>query len=1053
MPKLLLLVLLSIASLWAQRGEYALVLDSPPLAAQVRSRKDLRSAAAQNRLETIRAAQQSLRQVLAERGLRITGASQTLVNAVFVEANREQAQSLRALPGVHRVEYLPPLRRHLDRAVELVGAPAAWNAVGGAENAGAGVNIAILDGGIDQNHPAFQQECQRPSPMPSQPEEWKAYTNGKVIVARSYVAQLPFADVRPEDSRPDDTSPRDRSGHGTAVAMIAAGNRVTGPSGTIQGMAPKACLGNYKIFGSPGVNDTTRTPVVIQALEDALLDGMQIATLPIGSPAVYGPRETSCGSSGREDCDVRAQAVEAAVGAGLAVVVSAGNDGDIGLEFPARNSIHTPGTAPSAITVGASTNSHVFFAGVMVDGRRMNALFGDGPRPPSSLGAPLRDVSKLQNDGLACDPLPAGSLSGAFGLVQRGECAFAIKVNNAQKAGAAGVVIYQSEGFDYPFSPLGLTETGIPAAMIGYQDGLDLKQILDSAPDKMVTLDPVLQPANADFDTVADFSSRGPSIGETAIKPELVAVGTDLYTATQTYDPNGALYDPSGYTAAQGTSFAAPMVAGAAAIVKQRNPSFTPAQLKSAVVNTATPLQGESITDQGAGKLNAGAAAAATLTVEPAVLSLGEITTGSISTSRALRLTNSQNATFTTFPVRVRQTTPDAALQLSVPNTVSVPRGGRADLTVTIQGRVPQPGIYEGEILIGDQGQIRVPYMYAVGDGVAFNVFPVQGDGFVGTPNEQEWLMAFKVVDRYGMPVRNAPVQFTVPPGGAIYQADANTDVLGIAAADVDLGSELGQQQFTGKVIGTDLVVEFNGFTRMRPTITSNGVVNAASYRVGNGLAPGSYIAIFGAGLSDSSRVFNTPYLPLSLAGVSVSFDATGLSLPGRLHFVSPDQVNVQIPWEFQGRNSVQMKVSVGEIQSAVYNVPLADYSPGIFEFDDVSGLRLAAALDESFRVLTPANPAQKGRFISLYVNGLGPVENRPPSGEITSDASSTTRQLPVVTIAGRQARVAFSGLAPAIVGLYQINVEVPADTPSGTQPVIVNINGIDSQTARIPVQ
>ncbi len=78
MPKLLLLVLLSIASLWAQRGEYALVLDSPPLAAQVRSRKDLRSAAAQNRLETIRAAQQSLRQVLAERSLSVTGSSTCL---------------------------------------------------------------------------------------------------------------------------------------------------------------------------------------------------------------------------------------------------------------------------------------------------------------------------------------------------------------------------------------------------------------------------------------------------------------------------------------------------------------------------------------------------------------------------------------------------------------------------------------------------------------------------------------------------------------------------------------------------------------------------------------------------------------------------------------------------------------------------------------------------------------------------------------------------------------------------------------------------------------
>jgi uncharacterized protein (TIGR03437 family) len=224
---------------------------------------------------------------------------------------------------------------------------------------------------------------------------------------------------------------------------------------------------------------------------------------------------------------------------------------------------------------------------------------------------------------------------------------------------------------------------------------------------------------------------------------------------------------------------------------------------------------------------------------------------------------------------------------------------------------------------------------------------------------------------------------------------------------------------------------------------------------VGNGLAPGSYATIGGAGLSDSTRVFNTPYLPLSLAGVSVSFDAPGLSLPGRLHYVSPNQVNVQIPWEFQGLNSVLMKVSVGEIQSAVYNLPLADYAPGIFEFtDSVSGLYLAAILDTEFRVVTPANPARRGRIISVFANGLGPVDNRPPTGEVTpAQPFATTRQRPVVTIGGRPARVDFSGLAPGNVGLYQINIEVPAEVSSGIQPIIVTVNGIASQTARVPVE
>src|SRR5260370_16777529 len=91
------------------------------------------------------------------------------------------------------------------------------------------------------------------------------------------------------------------------------------------------------------------------------------------------------------------------------------------------------------------------------------------------------------------------------------------------------------------------------------------------------------------FDTVAFFSSYGPAIGDGTIKPDLVAVGTGVYTATQTYDPNGDLYDPTGFIATDGTSFAAPFVAGAIALVKQVDPGFTPAQFKSAVINTANP--------------------------------------------------------------------------------------------------------------------------------------------------------------------------------------------------------------------------------------------------------------------------------------------------------------------------------------------------------------------------------------------------------------------------------------------------------------------------------
>ncbi len=222
-------------------------------------------------------------------------------------------------------------------------------------------------------------------------------------------------------------------------------------------------------------------------------------------------------------------------------------------------------------------------------------------------------------------------------------------------------------------------------------------------------------------------------------------------------------------------------------------------------------------------------------------------------------------------------------------------------------------------------------------------------------------------------------------------------------------------------------------------------------------MAPGSYISIYGQGLSEVTRIFNTPYLPLALAGVSVSFDvpSKNLSVPGRIHFVSPGQINVQIPWELQGSSSALVKVSIGDSSSSVYTVPLLDYSPAVFEYNEPSsGRLLAAALDTGFAVVGTQNAAKKGTVIQVYANGLGPVDRQPVSGEATSrDTLASTKGAIHVTIGGRAAEVLFSGLAPSNVGLYQLNVRVPEDAPNGLQPMVITANGIVSKTADLPIQ
>src|ERR1035437_5628434 len=568
---LLLLVTAAYAQTRSRLAEYALILEDPPVAQKAQSRMALQSSVAQAHLQKVRGAQSRVLAELAARKVRVSSTSQILVNAIFVRIAPEQASALKNIPGVKWIQYLPQQKPLLNAAVNLVGVPAAWSAIGGSANAGAGVRIGIIDTGIDQNHPGFKDTGF--TPPAGFPKGDSRYTNNKVIVARSYVSMLVEPDWAystpgdisttpdPAYATPDDLSPRDRQGHGTAIAMIAAGVQNTGPLGTITGVAPKAFLGNYKVFGSPGVNEYTYRSVWIQALTDAVNDHMDIVTLSLGEgdPAYFGPLDAGIGVCGDPICDVGAQAVENAASLGTLVVAAAGNGGDIGQRGVTRYSVNSPATAPSGIAVGASANSHLVYQTVRVNGAgglgELRGLVGDGPKISSPLTAPVKDVTTVGDSGLACNAMPAGSLTGAWALIQRGTCFFSIKVNFAQAAGAIGAIVYQTEGIDDVTTRMYVQDTGKPAVLIGNSDGKALKTFLAANPNATVTVDRAYAAAdNPQVNTVAAYSSRGPSVGnfaavrDFALKPELVAPGTNIYTATQNFDPNSDTYNATGYT-------------------------------------------------------------------------------------------------------------------------------------------------------------------------------------------------------------------------------------------------------------------------------------------------------------------------------------------------------------------------------------------------------------------------------------------------------------------------------------------------------------------------
>jgi uncharacterized protein (TIGR03437 family) len=236
----------------------------------------------------------------------------------------------------------------------------------------------------------------------------------------------------------------------------------------------------------------------------------------------------------------------------------------------------------------------------------------------------------------------------------------------------------------------------------------------------------------------------------------------------------------------------------------------------------------------------------------------------------------------------------------------------------------------------------------------------------------------------------------------------------------------------------------------------------------GNTIAPGSYVALFGSNLVDPNYLVNpttgdkvdTTYssgrLPLTWDYTTVSFDAPAsgslpaISVPGYVEYVSTTQVNAFVPWELQGYPSVNVKMTyAGTLpiySNVIGNVPVSTYTPAFFMYNSGS-VFIADALDNNtYALITTANPATAGEILQLYCNGLGPTTNQPasgspaPSGSLAQLAQTTT---PVtVSIGGKNAPVIFAGLEPPYVGLYLVDITVPSGLAAGNQPITVSVGG-----------
>ena len=775
MKRLWILLLLA-PWLAAQRvpDSYIVELTGEPVAVQMA--KLGRRAAASDRKAQVRAEQLRMRPALEERGAVILDSVDTVANALIVRIPDSEAGQLAALPGVRRVYPVYLRKLHLDRALPLHSVPDAWRQIGGQERAGAGVKIAVLDTGIDQTHPAFQD----PSlPMPAGFPKFsrvgdKDYTTNKVIVARSYGS---------------DSNPKDRYGHGTAVGMAAAGMPNQGALAWITGVAPKAYLGNYKI--ATGNGQFVSGSATLKALDDAVADGMDVVNLSFGGLMASRPSE-----------DIEVASIERAAAAGVVVVASAGNEG------PAPNTMNSPASAPSAIAVGASSNDRLFATSLSLEGLPpYPALPGSGPNSEEPITAPMADVSKLDQDGMACGPLPEGSLKGRIALILRGVCYFEVKLNNVQAAGAvAGVIYTDAERPDIVSMDVG--GASLPSMSLRYADGVDVKKQIAAAPDLPATLQFADRtPFAIDPNRLASFSSRGPNPDQ-GIKPDLVAVGTWLYLATQKSNPDGDMYDPSGYISESGTSFSAPLVAGAVAVVKAARPGLTVPQYRSLVINSADPFPPGSdalfpVQRTGAGRLNLLAALSSTVAAFPTAVSFG-IGSGTADVSRELTIWNLGTAA-DSFAIWALAAGAGPAPSLST-SSLRIEAGKSETATVRFTGASLDPGEYQGFLQIQGSATtvpVRVPYWYAAPSGVPQYLTILSPLEIPKRASVNERItIVFRVTDASGVALLDANPTATVVSGDGVASevVSIDSDVPGAYRVRLTLGPRAGENKFRIRV-------------------------------------------------------------------------------------------------------------------------------------------------------------------------------------------------------------------------------------------------------------
>ena len=597
-------------------------LEADPVAvAEAKAERTFTAAERTTHKNKLRKAQDAITDDIAGKGGKVISRMQSAYNGMRVRINRSRADALAALPGVSGVHAITAKTLDTSVSVPYLGVPSVWQDTG---FTGKGVKVAIIDSGIDYTHAVFGGpgtvaafEAAAATATQAANPEWFGPDAPRVKGGWDLVGDAYDSDAEPGSPAATpvpDPNPLDCNGHGTHVAGIAGGSGVTA-SGDVYtgaynaktaktqfsigpGVAPQVDLYAVRAFGCEGSSE-----VVAEAIDWAVERGMDVINLSMGS------------TFGRAD-DPDAVAASNAVGAGVVVVTSAGNEG------PNPYLAGSPGVGEGVISVAAVDSTPSFpgaslsFAGQQLTA--INANAADLPGTALTVVNVTDDPDTAEVESLGCS-VAAFTQAGIvpdghqIAVVERDGCSRPAKAIFGQQAGAAAVVMINTIADGYP--PLEGEITYNPDDGMPYQVTIPFLGVPNTAAAALAGAEGAAMTmtattvANPALGEIAAFSSAGPVNGSSEVSPSLAAPGVSITSA--------GIGTGDGTTAMSGTSQAAPHVTGVAALGVQAHPKWSAQDIAATLVNTADPakVSGYSLTLAGSGLVDA----AQTVTTESLV--------------------------------------------------------------------------------------------------------------------------------------------------------------------------------------------------------------------------------------------------------------------------------------------------------------------------------------------------------------------------------------------------------------------------------------------------